>query len=169
MIPYKRLVLFIVVQSSSCVLTPRTIACQAPLSSTMSQSFLKFMSVELVMLSNHFILCHPFSFCPQSFPAWGSFPMSWLFASGDQNIRVSASASVFSMNIQDWFPLGLTGLISLQSKGLSRVYSNTTDQNHQFFGAQLSLWSNSHIHTWLLEKPWFWPYRPLLAKWCSVF
>ena len=168
MIPYKRLVLVIVVQSSSCVLTPRTVACQAPLSSAMSQSFFRFMSVELVMLSNHFILCHSFS-CHWSFPASGSFPMSWLFASDDQSIRVSASASVFSMNIQDWFPLGLTGLISLQSKGLSRIFSNTTVQNHQFFGAQLSLWSNSHIHTWLLEKPWFWTSRPLLAKRCFVF
>ena len=169
MILYKRLILFIIVQSSSCVLTPRIVACQAPLSSTMSQSLLKFMSIELVMLSSHFIFCHPFSFCPQSFPASGSFPMSWLLASGSQSIRLSASASVFSMNIQDWSPLGWTGLISLQSKGLSRVFSNTTAWNHKFFGAQLSLWSNSHIHTWLLEKPWLWPYRPLLAKWCFCF
>jgi len=110
----------------------------------------------------------PFS-CLQSFPASGSFPMSQFFTLGGQSIGASTSASVFSMNIQDWFPLGLTGLISLQSKELSRVFSNTTVQNHQFFGVQLSLWSNSHIHTWLLEKPWFWPYRPLLAKWCSVF
>ena len=95
----------------------------------------------------------PFSSCLQSFPASGSFPMSQLFASGGQNIGVSASASVFLMNIQDWFPWGLTGLISLKSKGLSRVFSNTTVQHHQFFGAQLSLWSNSYIHTWLLEKP----------------
>ena len=98
----------------------------------------------------------PFSSCLQSFPASGSFPMSRLFASGDQNIRASALASVLPMNIQDWFPLALTGLISLQSKGLSRVFSNTTVWKHQFFFisfAQLSLWSNSHIHTWLLEKP----------------
>ena len=94
----------------------------------------------------------PFSSCLQSFLASGSFPMSQFFASGGQSIRASASASVFAMNIQDWFPLGLTGWISLQSKGLSRV-SNTTVQKHQFFGTQLSLWSNSHIHTWLLEKP----------------
>ena len=93
----------------------------------------------------------PFSSCPQSFPASGSFPMSWLFASASQNVGVSAS--VFPMNIQDQFPLGLTGLISLQSKGLSRVFSNTTVWKHQFFSAQLSLWSNSHICTWLLEKP----------------
>ena len=78
--------------------------------------------------------------------------MSQFFTSGSQSIGVSASASVFPVNIQDWFPLGLTGLISLLSKGLSRVFSNTTIQKHQFFSAQLSLWSNSHIHTWLLEK-----------------
>ena len=81
----------------------------------------------------------PFSSHLQSFPASGSFPMSQFFASGGQSIGVSASASVLPMNIQDWFPLGLTGLISLQSKGLSRVFSNTTVQKHQFFGAQLSL------------------------------
>ena len=92
----------------------------------------------------------PFSHL-QSFPASGSFPMSQFFTSGGQNIRVSASASVFP--IQDWFPLGLTGWIFLQSQGLSRVFSNTTVQNHQFFGTQLSLWSNSHIRTWLLGKP----------------
>ena len=95
----------------------------------------------------------PFSSCPQLFSASGSFPMTQLFASGGQSIGVSASASVLPMNIQDWFPLGLTGLTSLQSKGLSRVFSNTTVQKHQFFSAQLSVWSNSHFHTWLLEKP----------------
>ena len=89
----------------------------------------------------------PFSFCLQSFSASGSFPISQLFTSGGQTIRTSASASVLPMNIQDWFPLGVTGLISLQSKGLSRVFSNTTVQKHQFFGAQPSSWSNSHIHT----------------------
>ena len=95
----------------------------------------------------------PFSSCLQSFPASGSFPMSQFFTSGDQNIGALASASILPMNIQDWFPLGLTGWISLQSKGLLRVLSSTTVQKHQFFSAQLSLWSNSHIHTWLLEKP----------------
>ena len=96
----------------------------------------------------------PFSSCLQSFPESGSFQMSQFFASGNQNIgaSASASASVLPVNIQDWFPLGLTGLISLQSKGLSRVFSNITVQNNQFFTAQLSLYSNSHIHTWLLEK-----------------
>ena len=82
--------------------------------------------------------------CPQSLPALGSFPMSWLFASGGQSIEASASASVLPMNIQGWFPLGLTDLISLSSKGLSRVFSRTTIQNHQFFSAQPSWWSNSH-------------------------
>ena len=93
----------------------------------------------------------PFSSHLQSFPASGSFQMSQLFASSGQNIGVSASASVLRMNIQDWFPLGWTGWISLQSKGLSRVSSNTTVQKHQFFGTQPSLWSSSHIRTWLLE------------------
>ena len=95
----------------------------------------------------------PFSSCLQSFPASESYPVSWLFASGGRSIGASASASVLAVNIQNWFPLGLTGLISLLSKGLSRVFSNTTVQKHQFFIAQLSLQSNSHIHTWLLEKP----------------
>ena len=90
----------------------------------------------------------PFSSCLQSFPALGSFLMSQLFVSGGQSIGASASASVLPMNIQDWFPLGLTGLISLQSKGLSKVFSNTTVQKHQSFGAQPSSQSNSHIHTW---------------------
>ena len=95
----------------------------------------------------------PFSSCPQSFPAWGSFQMSRLFASGGQRVGVSVSTSVFPMNTTDWSLLGWTGWISLQSKGLSRVSSNTTVQNHQFFGTQLSSQSNSHIHTWPLEKP----------------
>ena len=94
----------------------------------------------------------------------GIFQMSQFFVSGGQSIGVSASASVLPMNIQDWFPLGLTDLISLQSKGLSRVFSNTTVQKHQFFSAQLSLWSNSHIYTWLLEKTLLCLDEPLLAK-----
>ena len=104
--------------------------------------------------------CHPsisFSVVPfsylQSFPGSWSFQMSLFFASGGQSIGVAASASVLLMNIQDWFPFGWTGWISLQSKGLSRVFSNTTVQKHQFFCAQLSLKSNSHIHIWLMEKP----------------
>ena len=95
----------------------------------------------------------PFSSCLQSFPASGSLSMSHFFASGGRSIGASALASVLPRNIQDWFPLGWTALISLQSKELSRVFSNTTVQTHQFFGLKLSLWSNSHIHTWLLEKP----------------
>ena len=95
----------------------------------------------------------PFSSCPQSLSASGSFPMSQLFAWGGQSIGVSALASVLPMNTQDSSPLEWTGWISLQSKGVSRVFSNTTVQKHQFFGAQLSSQSNSHIHTWLLEKP----------------
>ena len=106
----------------------------------------------------------PFSSCPQSFPASQSFPMCQFFTSSGQSIEASASASVLPMNIQDWFPLELTGFISLQSKGLSRVFSNTTLQKHQFFGAQPYLWSNSHIHTWLMEKPQLWLYRLLLAN-----
>ena len=131
--------------------TQWTAAPQASLSITISWNLLKFMSIELVMPSNHLFLCHPLSSCPQSFSASESFPVSWLFASGGQSIR--ASASIPPMNIQDWFPLGLTGLISLMSKELSRVFSNTTVQKHQFFSTQLSLQPNCHIHTWPLEKP----------------
>ena len=131
---------FVVAHSLSCVqlfVIPWTAAHQASLSCTMSQSLLKLMSI---FFSHQ---CHPtilssvvwFS-CLQSFSASGSFPMSRFFASGGQSIEVSASASVLPMNIQDWFPLGLTGLISLQSKRLSRVFSNTTVQKHQLFGAQ---------------------------------
>ena len=98
----------------------------------------------------------PFSSCPKSLPALGSFPMNQLFAWGDQSIGVSASASVLPMSTQDWCPLGWTGWNSLQSKGLSRVFSNTRVQMHQFFGAQLSSQSNSHTHTWPLEKPQPW-------------
>ena len=102
--------------------------------------------------------CHPtisssvarFSSYPQSFPVLGSFPMSWLFASGGQSTGTLTSASVLPLNIQGWFPLGLTDLISLLSKGLSRVFSSTTARKHQFFGAQPSLWSKFHICTWLL-------------------
>ena len=95
----------------------------------------------------------PFSSCPQSLPASGSFPMSQLVTWGGQSIGVSASASVLPMNTQDWSPLGWTGWISWQSKELTRIFSSTTVQKHQFFGTQLSSQSNSHIHTWPLEKP----------------
>ena len=118
--------------------------------------------------------CHPtisssatsFSSCSQSFPASRSFLMSQLITWGSQSIWASASESVLPMNIQDWFPLGWTGWISLQSKGLSRVFSNTTVQKHQFFSTQPSLWSNSHTHTWLLD---LWLDGPLLASNISAF
>ena len=110
--------------------------CQASLSTTNSRSSLRLRSIESVMPSSHLILCQPLLLCLQSFPASGSFQMSQLFASGGQRIAVSASASVLPLNIQDWFPLGQTGWISLQSKGLARIFSNTTVQEHQFFGSQ---------------------------------
>ena len=116
--------------------TPWTAACQNTLSSTVSQSLLKFMSFESVMLFNHLILCHPLLLLPSIFPSMRIFLMSWLLVSGGQSI--GASAAVLPMNTQGWFPLGLTGLISLLSKRLWRVFSNTTVQKHQFFSAQLS-------------------------------
>ena len=145
-----------VVQSSSHVrfsVIPWTAARQASLSFMISRSLLKLMSTETVMPSNHLILCRPLLFLPSTFkrPSIRAFsnksalcirwPKYWSF---------SFSISL-SNNIRDWFPLGLTGLISLQSKGLPRVFSGTI-QKCQFFGTQPSLWSNSHIHTWLLEK-----------------
>ena len=108
----------------------------------------------------------PFSSCLQSFLASGSFPMSWLFPSDGQSI--GTSALVFPMNIQDWFPLGLTGLVFLLSKGLLRVFSSTTVQKHQFFSTQPSLWSNSHIHTWLLEKTIALPRQIFVSKVMSL-
>ena len=128
-----------IVQSLSRVgffVTAWTAACQAPLSSTVSWSLLKFMSIELVMLSNHLILCHPLLFWPLIFPASGSFPVSQLFTSCGQRIGASASPSVLPMNTQDWSPLGWTGWISLQSKGFSRVFSSITVQKHQFLSSQ---------------------------------
>ena len=115
----------------------------------------------LEFAQTHIHYCHPtisssvalFSSCSQSFPASRSLPMRYLCASGVHSIIASASASVLPMNIQDWFPLGLTGMTSLLSKELSRVFSSTTIQKHGFFGTQPSWWSNSHIYTWLLEKP----------------
>ena len=138
--------LLFVVQSLSHVqlfVTSWTAACQASLSYTTSWNLLKLMSIESVMPSNQLILCHSLLLLPSIFPnirvVFFFFPMSQLFALGGQSIRASASASVLPMNVQDWFPLGLTGLISLQSKELSTVFSNTTFQKHQFFGIQLSL------------------------------
>ena len=119
--------------------TPWTAARQASLSITNSRNLLKLKSIELVMPSKHLFSVIPFSSCLQSFPASGSFPRSQFFPSSGQSIGVSASTSVLPVNIQDWFPLGWTVWISLQSKGLSRVFSNTTVQKHQFFSTQLSL------------------------------
>ena len=133
--------------------TPWIAARQASPSITSSRSSLRLTSIKLVMPSSHLILCRPFSSCSQSLPASESFPMSQLFSWGSESIGVSALASVLPMKTQGWSPLEWTGWISLQSKGLSRVFSNTTVQKHQFFSAQLSSHSNSHIHTWPLEKP----------------
>ena len=136
--------------------TPSSIAHQASLSITNSWSLPKLMSIGLVMPSS----CHPLLLLPPIPPSIRVFSNE----SGGQSIGVSASASLLPMNTQDWSPLGWTGWISLQSKGLSRVFSNTAVQKHQFFSAQLSSQSNSHIQTWPLEKPWPWLDGPLLAK-----
>ena len=167
------------VQSLSCVrlfVTPWTTAPQASLSIINSQRLLKLMSIESVIPSNHLILCHPL-LLPSIFPSirvfsnesglfkWvGSFQMSQLFASGGQSIGVSASASFLPKKSQGWSPSEWTGWISLQSKRLSGVFSNTTVQKHHFFGTQPSSQSNSHIHTWQLGKPSPWLDGPLLAK-----
>ena len=135
-------------------MTPQNAAHQASLSITNSRNLLKLMPMASVVPSNHLVLCHPL-LCPPSIhqgllfirPSSGSFPRSQFFVSGSQSIGVSASASVLPMSIQDWFPLGLTTWISSLSKGLSRIFSNTTAQKHQLFSTQLSLKSNSHIHT----------------------
>ena len=129
------------------VAVPWTEARQGPLSFIVFQSLCKFMSIESVHLT---ISCSIVPFCSQS-------------------IGASASASVLPKNIQGWFPLGLTGLISLLSKGLSRDFSSITVQKHKFFGAQLFLWSKSHIHTWLMEEPYLWLYGSLLARWYLYF
>ena len=133
--------------------TPWNAARQASLSITNSQSLLRLMSGESVMLSNHLILCRPLLFLPSIFPSIRVFsnefvlpirwPKDWTLS-----FRISPSNE-----IQDWFPLGLTGWISLQSKWISSIFSDTTVEKHQFFGAQPSLWSNSHIPMWLLIKP----------------
>ena len=131
--------------------TPWTTERQASLFFTISRSLLKLMSIESVTPSNHLVLCQPLLLLPSMFPSIRAFPMRQLFTSDRQNI--GASALVHPMNIQGWFPLGLTGLIPLQSKSLLRVFSNTMVWNHQFFSTQPCFWSNSHIHTWLLENP----------------
>ena len=150
------MVLFSSVQSLSHVwlfVTPWITARQASLSITTSRSSLRLTSIESVMPSSHLIPCRTFSPCPQSLPASESFPMSQLLAWGGQSTGVSALASFLPKKSQGWSPSEWTGWISLQSKGLSRVFSNTTVQKHQFFGTQLSSQSNSHIHTWPQEKP----------------
>ena len=133
--------------------TPRPAAHQASLFITNSQTLLKLMSIASVMPSNHLILYRLLLLLPSIFPSTRVFSNESVLCISGQSIGVSASASVLPMNIQDWFLGGLTGLISLQSKWLSRVFSNTTVQKHQFYSTHISLWSNSHIHTWLLEKP----------------
>ena len=133
--------------------TPWITACQASLSITNSRSSLRLMSIESVMPSSHLILGRPLLLLPQSLPASESFPMSQLFAWGGQSTGASALASCLPKKSQGWSPSEWTGWISLQPKGLSRVFSNTTVQKHQFFSAQPSSQSNSHIHTWPLGKP----------------
>ena len=141
-------VLFVVVQSLSSMWL--FVECRTPGFSVLHH-LLALAQIHVHWVSDAIQPSHPLS-SPSSFPVSGSFLMSFLFTSGGQSVGVSASASVLPMNIQDWFPLGWTGLISLQSKRLSRVLSNTIAQKNQFFGSQPSLWSNSHIHTWLLKK-----------------
>ena len=157
--------LVVVVQLLSCVwlfVTTWTVTLQAFLSFTISWSLLRIMSFELMIPSNSLILCFPLLLSLSQHQ--GLFQWVGFFTSGGQSIGASASASVLPMNIQGWFPFRLTGWISLLSKGLSRVLSSTTVQKHQFFSAQHFLWSNSHIHTWPLEKPYLWLNGPLLAK-----
>ena len=140
--------------SKSCVTLCDCMNCSVPESPVLHYilEFAQIQSTESVMLSDHLILCCPLLLLPQSFPASGSFPMRD-FVSGAQTIGAPASAFILLVNIQDWFPSGLTGLISLLSKGFSRVFSSTTVIKHQFFSAQPSFWSNSHSCTWPLEKP----------------
>ena len=133
--------------------TPWIAARQASLSITSSWSPPKLMSIESVMPSSHLILCHPLLLLPSIFHSIRVFSKESVICIWRPKIGSSASASVLPINTQDWSLLGWTGWISLQSKGLSRVFSNTTVQKHQFFGTQLSSQSNSHIHTWPQEKP----------------
>ena len=139
-----------------------TAASQASVSFTISQSLFKLISVVLMMPSNHLILCHPLLLLSLIFPSIRVFSIESALCIKWPKYQSFSFRWVLPMNIQDWFPLGLTHLI-LQSKGLSRVFSNTTVQNHQFFGIQLFLYSNSHIHIWLLEKPQLWLDGPLLG------
>ena len=131
---------------------------------TMTGSTVFHCLLEFAQIHVHWVGESSFSFCFQSLPASGSFPMSWLFASGGQSIRGFSFSISPSNGYSCWFPVGLTGLNSLQSKGLTRVFSSTTIWKHQFFGAQPSLWSSSHICTWLLERPEPWLYGPFVSK-----
>ena len=152
---------------SDSLWSPWTAAHQVSLSFTLSWSLIKLMSIESVMPSNHLILCRPILLLPSIFSSIRVFSNDLAFCTRrPKSIGASASASVLPVNIQDWFHLGWTGWISLMPKGFSRVFSSTTVQKHQFFSTQPSLWSNSHILTWLLEKPYLWLYGPLSAKWC---
>ena len=142
-----------VTQSSLTLLTPWTAACQASLSFIISQSLLKLMSIESVMPPNHLVLCCPLLLLPSTFPSIRVFSSKSAFCKKWPNCwNFSISISQPPMNIQDWYPLELTGLISLQSEGLSSLLEHHS-QKHQFFSVQPSLWSNSYTHTWLLEKP----------------
>ena len=150
-----------------CLSVTWTAVCQA--SFTITLSLLKLMPLSQwyhPTISSYVTL---FSSCSQFFLPSGSFPKSQVFTSRGQSTGASASASVLPTNIQGWFPLWLIGLISLHFKGFSRVFSSITIQNLQFFSTQPFLWSISHIHTWLLEKPLLWLDGPLLAKWCLCF
>ena len=151
------------------LLTPWTTTCQVLLSISNILNLLKLMSIESVMPSDHFILCHFLLLLPLVFPSIESFPLSWLFELDGHSTGASALTSVLPMNIQGWFLLGLTGLISMQFKRLSRVLSNATVWKHQFFSTQPSSWFNSYICTCLLKKIKIWLYRPLLAKCCLYF
>ena len=136
---------------------------------SLSLSLFKLKSIDSVMLSNHLFLCCPLLLLPslslriRVFSSESALHIRW------PSIRASVSASVLPMNVQGWCPLGLTSLISLLSKGLSRVFSSTTVWKHQVFGIQPSLWFNSHSRTWLLKKPYLWLHGPLSAKWCLCF
>ena len=156
---------FLVHQSCWTLVTPWTAAHQASLFFTISWSLLKPKSIKSVMPSNHLILCHPILLLPSTFPIIRSF-------SNELALRIrlpkgaSVSASVLPMNIQSWFPLGLTGLISLLSKWLSRLFSSNTFQKHQFFSSQTSLrFSSSHVHTWILERPYLLLYGLFCSRW----
>ena len=150
-----------------CLILCDSMDCRLPCPS-LSRTWFRFMSIESVMLSNHLILCCSLWLLPSIFPSIRVFSSESALHIRWPKYGASALASVPPMNIQGSFPLGLTGLI-LESKGLSRAFSSTTVQKHQFFIAQPSLWSNSHIHTWLLEKPSLWLYGSLSVKWCLCF